>query len=247
MLDKANIGYVYPGDSSFMATANQESDEWQIVMPIKNGTIDNIKSKDNTETAADIEDNIGIVTFIGACGGVLSDELISNKENYSSKTKENLQWQANLIITSCVTTCISTPQVKATLSGSEQQDLLPQLPKIQSPPVSPPGYSVPIHRFSTVSNPTLMVKPRKVDDYYLSCSPTSTMDISPNIIEALCLDSNEPNDRGGILPTARARLASLKSLGTRKFNALKSRLSDTRHKEFVDCKMCLFSRNCEFQ
>lgn len=46
---------------------------------------------------------------------------------------------------------------------------------------------------------------------------------------------DDVNARAGILPAARARLASLKSLGTKKLNAIKMRLSDNRHK-LEDCK-----------
>ncbi|XP_055848616.1 uncharacterized protein LOC129913788 isoform X2 [Episyrphus balteatus] len=43
-------------------------------------------------------------------------------------------------------------------------------------------------------------------------------------------DLDEANNRNGILPAARARLASLKCLGSQKLNAIKMRLSDRRQK-----------------
>ncbi|XP_037955224.1 uncharacterized protein LOC119685097 isoform X2 [Teleopsis dalmanni] len=43
-------------------------------------------------------------------------------------------------------------------------------------------------------------------------------------------DLDDINGRAGILPAARARLASLKSLGSKKLNAIKMRLSDNRQK-----------------
>ncbi|XP_055923460.1 uncharacterized protein LOC129953936 isoform X2 [Eupeodes corollae] len=53
---------------------------------------------------------------------------------------------------------------------------------------------------------------------------------NPTAINRNTQDLDEANNRNGILPAARARLASLKCLGSQKLNAIKMRLSDRRQK-----------------
>lgn len=227
---------------------NRERDDWEFIMPLKmnsqtrnrgGGGVENQQNADLSVESNTEEDDIGIITFIGACGGVLSKEL-PPKMDSKWMPNDNLEWQMNLQSTDCVATCISTPQMKV------PQSVLNSMP---SPLQGLSDYQVPIRRFSIVANSSISSRPYKIgEQHYLTCSPTSKMDVKPAAAGTLPMEDDDSNYRGGgggvgvggvgvgILPTARARLASLKSLGTKKFNALKLRLSDIRQKELAGCE-----------
>lgn len=108
----------------------------------------------------------------------------------------------------------------------------------------PPPYSVAVNRNTDCAPVTNIASQSKT-----SSSQSDTL--TTNNVVRFQQTNNDPDLEdsngiaGGIFPAARARLASLKSLGSKKLNAIKMRLSDNRQKleecEYRELLFRLFS------
>jgi len=105
----------------------------------------------------------------------------------------------------------------------------------QMPP--PPPYSVAINRHLNNNNTDPITTTAGNN---ASTSVINTSGVRFQQRQLSDLPSTSDND-SGILPAARARLASLKSLGSKKLNAIKMRLSDNRQK-LEECKCFVIIR-----
>ncbi|XP_036324147.1 uncharacterized protein LOC118737630 isoform X2 [Rhagoletis pomonella] len=113
-----------------------------------------------------------------------------------------------------------------------------QMPKTAVPP-PPPPYTVAINRHldtaTTTSISALGGNNAGMTNSSTSISSTTAIGngnsaTGVRFTQQQLPELDDVNARAGILPAARARLASLKSLGTKKLNAIKMRLSDNRQK-----------------
>ncbi|XP_013097207.2 uncharacterized protein LOC106080378 [Stomoxys calcitrans] len=141
------------------------------------------------------------------------DDVFVNEETPPKDTNHPPQTLAQTNATASATGPKTTTEVISTVATIENNG------NNQQPP--PPPYSVAINRHldnkeSSVANTAPAV----------SCSASSI-----NQQQQVDTESEfDKNIRGGYIPAARARLASLKSLGSKKLNAIKMRLSDKRQK-----------------
>lgn len=119
-----------------------------------------------------------------------------------------------------------------------KNDEVPTIPTRSYPPYPPPPH--PLAGVSATHNlrenmppppPYSVAVSRLAQNENQSFSSTAGIRFQQQQIP----DMDDINGRAGIFPAARARLASLKSLGSKKLNAIKMRLSDNRQK-LEECK-----------
>ncbi|XP_054728127.1 uncharacterized protein LOC129237413 isoform X1 [Anastrepha obliqua] len=207
LLEQKAIKYIYPGELSPNTVHGRDSD-WQIVMPLKTQSNCSDPASDNSQLDEDV--------------------FLRNDETPSTSA-------------TATTTSATQPQASHSLRRSV---FIPgthtQMPKTAIPP-PPPPYTVAINRqLDTASTTNISALggnnagTTNSSAIHSICSTTSTGNASSSsgvrFTQQQLPDLDDVNARAGILPAARARLASLKSLGTKKLNAIKMRLSDNRQK-----------------
>lgn len=217
LLEQKAIKYIYPGEISPSAIHGRDSD-WQIVMPLKTQSNCSDPASDNSALDEDVflrNDEIPSTSAAAAtCGGPAQP--------------------CHSLRRSVIIPGTHTPMSKTAM------------------PPPPPPYSVAINRHLDTApttstsgiggNSAAATNTTASNSGNGSGSVPTTMSIANGsqatgirFTQQQLPELDDVNARAGILPAARARLASLKSLGTKKLNAIKMRLSDNRHK-LEDCK-----------
>ncbi|XP_050340209.1 uncharacterized protein LOC126766471 isoform X2 [Bactrocera neohumeralis] len=210
LLEQKAIKYIYPGEISPSAVHGRDSD-WQIVMPLKTQSNCSDPASDNSALDEDVflrNDEIPSTSAAAAtCGGPAQP--------------------CHSLRRSVIIPGTHTPMSKTAM------------------PPPPPPYSVAINRHSdtapTTSTNALGGNIAPATNTSASSSGSGSVPTTMSIgngnsatgirfTQQQLPELDDVNARAGILPAARARLASLKSLGTKKLNAIKMRLSDNRHK-----------------
>uniref|UniRef100_A0A0A1XQW8 X-linked retinitis pigmentosa GTPase regulator homolog n=1 Tax=Zeugodacus cucurbitae TaxID=28588 RepID=A0A0A1XQW8_ZEUCU len=210
LLEQKAIKYIYPGEISPSAVHSRDSD-WQIVMPLKTQSNCSDPASDNSALEEDV--------------------FLRNDENPSTSAVAASSSTAGQASHS-LRRSVNIPGTHAPMS------------KTAIPP-PPPPYSVAINRHLDTA-PTTSTSTNAAATHTATSNNGSgsgggsiptTMSISNGnsatgirFTQQQLPELDDANARAGILPAARARLASLKSLGTKKLNAIKMRLSDNRHK-----------------
>ncbi|XP_067619024.1 uncharacterized protein ca isoform X2 [Eurosta solidaginis] len=207
LLEQKAIKYIYPGDISPSTMHGRDSD-WQIVMPLKTQSNCSDPASDNSQLDEDV--------------------FLRNDE----------------IPTTSAAAGLSVPRQPSQQSQRRSVGLSGVSKTATQPPPPPPPYTVAINRqldaIHTTTSTSASGGGNIVDTTNSSTNNSgvcTTMHISNSasatgirFTQQQLPELDDVNARAGILPAARARLASLKSLGTKKLNAIKMRLSDNRQK-----------------
>ncbi|XP_075169740.1 RCC1 and BTB domain containing protein claret [Haematobia irritans] len=208
LLEQKAIDYIYPGEISPTTTQTKDND-WQIVLPLKNinigGSTDSSTEFSNKPTSGATDD----------------DDVFMNEETPPPKDTNPPQNSAQNIAAATTVTSKTSTEVISSIGSTENSQ----------PP--PPPYSVAISRHlenkdSTSTNAASAAAapatgPLNQTDRMYQQQQQQQQQIDNE-------SEFDKNIRGGYIPAARARLASLKSLGSKKLNAIKMRLSDKRQK-----------------
>lgn len=213
LLEQKAIEYIYPGEIS--PTTNQTKDnDWQIVLPLKsnNSNIEASSERNNSDDDVFVNDETPPKDSITTVASGNPPQIQTVAQINTARPGEPPP------VPKVLTTEI-TPAAVITESNGNQ------------PP--PPPYSVAITRHMDNK------------DSSITTTASTTKNVLPTVSSSdrnnqqQQQDNDSENVRGGYIPAARARLASLKSLGSKKLNAIKMRLSDKRQK-IEECKYIYF-------
>ncbi|XP_065372533.1 uncharacterized protein ca isoform X2 [Calliphora vicina] len=248
LLEQKAIKYIYPGEMS-PTTSQPKENDWQIVMPLKNTSNSSDPASEKSQPDEDVfmsDDNILTTTTTNIAVADVTGDGTSNfslvsqtlpsaqiQVATSSAVAQNRPVQpppAPLGYSSSVAASSSAAAAATTDTAAENNN--PQ----QQPP--PPPYSVAItrHLDNKVAVSTTATSAKQTVTTTNSAvrlnqqQPPQQQQTQQQQDNNLINDLDDANGRAGILPAARARLASLKSLGSKKLNAIKMRLSDNRQK-----------------
>ncbi|KAL9893666.1 RCC1 and BTB domain containing protein claret isoform 1-T1 [Glossina fuscipes fuscipes] len=179
----------------------QPQDDWQIVMPLKTT---------NTQAAS-----------LGQEYSAIEDAIPKTEESYATENKILKQSEQSFELGTTGNKVNQLPPAPfgytSTVNSQTNSNKLP------------PPYSVAVNRSMDCAPVTNIASQSKA-----SSSQSDTL--TTNSVVRFQQTNNDPDLEdsngiaGGIFPAARARLASLKSLGSKKLNAIKMRLSDNRQK-----------------
>ncbi|XP_073817461.1 RCC1 and BTB domain containing protein claret [Musca autumnalis] len=218
LLEQKAIDYTYPGELSPTTTQTKEKDEWQIVLPLKNTNSSNNSSK---ESSCERSSNLSADEDV-----FLKDEPAAPITTANTKDiNPPPQIQHVAQINNARPGGEPPPPPKLSSSSSTDAQQIAAIENNgngqQQPP--PPPYSVAITRNKDAAITSTATTSKNI------VSTTNSNDGNTSIQQQQ-VDNESENIRGGYIPAARARLASLKSLGSKKLNAIKMRLSDKRQK-----------------
>ncbi|XP_037821556.1 uncharacterized protein LOC119610431 isoform X1 [Lucilia sericata] len=240
LLEQKAIKYIYPGEMS-PTTSQPKENDWQIVMPIKNTSNSSDPASEKSQPDEDV---------------FMSDDKLTTTSTTSTDDTASLVSQtlptAQIQVASSTSVAHTRPQqpppaplgysssssVAATSSSASTSDSASDNNNPQQQP-PPPPYSVAItrHLDNKVSVTTTASSAAKQTVTTTNSvarinqqQPPQQQQQQQQQDNNLMNDLDDANGRAGILPAARARLASLKSLGSKKLNAIKMRLSDNRQK-----------------
>uniref|UniRef100_A0A1A9WJQ0 Uncharacterized protein n=1 Tax=Glossina brevipalpis TaxID=37001 RepID=A0A1A9WJQ0_9MUSC len=205
LLEQKTIKFTYPGEIS--PSLVQPPDDWQIVMPLKS----------NNNHGAVVGEDYSVVEDVVP---KTVEELPAGESKIIKKSEQSLEQQGTTTTGNKINQLPPAPYGYTSTANSQ----------INSNKLPPP-YSVAVNRnmdCAPITNVTSQSKNSSNQSETVNTNNGLRLQHTHNNDAADLDDSN--GIAGGIFPAARARLASLKSLGSKKLNAIKMRLSDNRQK-----------------
>lgn len=208
-----------------------KENDWQIVMPLKNTSNSSDPASEKSQPDEDVfisDDKLQNTTNISSAS--------TGESAASSMTLSSVQLQATSSTTAAPTRPMQSPPAPLGDTSTTSSDLADN----SQPQPPPPSYSVAITRHLD-NKASASTTGSSAKQSVSTTNPAANLNQQEPVQQQQQLDTNLVNDlddsngRAGILPAARARLASLKSLGSKKLNAIKMRLSDNRQK-IEECK-----------
>ena len=212
-------------------SSQPKENDWQIVMPLKNtsNSSDPASEKSQPEEDVFVSDDKSNIASTTAASDAQTLPLTQTQATTSTAITTAT---ATVVSSAAGPTAISTSTVTATATTSSDSNVGSNA----QPP--PPPYSVAITRhLDNKTNVTTTASSTKTSTVTTTTNSASrsNQQQQQQSHDNILNDLDDGNGRPGILPAARARLASLKSLGSKKLNAIKMRLSDNRQK-IEECK-----------
>lgn len=236
-------------------TSQPKENDWQIVMPLKNNSNSSDPASEKSQTDEEVFISDDKMTAATA-SNIIQEGDITSTSNTTIQTLPSAQIQATTTTTSSSSQVVNRPlqpppaplgysSSSSSAAATTSAVSATEVTDTQQPP--PPPYSVAITRHldnkvsvtttaSSGSKPTVTTTNSANRSNQQQQQPSQQQQQQQSQQQHDNFnDIEDANGRAGILPAARARLASLKSLGSKKLNAIKMRLSDNRQK-IEECK-----------